>query len=211
MNKSEQPEVTQPVCGRAWPKRTRVLTVPSVPLRAPLSCPAGKWGSPNSRVTHTEPQEGVRARGIHIPKHTCPLWYLSSPGGFPPQHLREAGLPCQSHPRAGEFHVLRRGSQGEGSCLLHHQTWEAAGHPLTPRWGLFSQHHCSQLPVQTRSELVPPSWALLPQFDHIKEYLLGWGPLLISLGGGCRALYSMSPSLLPLPPPHPQPTGRILL
>lgn len=126
-----------------------------------------------------------------MPPGHCP--YLSSPGQFPPQSPRGSSLCCQSHLRAGEFHVLPWGIQGQGFWLLHHQTWGSGrarcvwrGHPLAPRWlrvlrSSLGSHLPASFPApsgRVGAHLPHPAWAVLSRSGHKKEQRLRRRPPL---------------------------------
>ena len=56
-----------------------------------------------------------------------------------------------------------------------------------------------------------PAWAVHSQSRHIKEHRFRRRTAVYFPRGKCGGLHYLCPSPLPLPPPHSQPTGRILL
>lgn len=126
---------TRSLCksGRAQPKRTPGVVLSTglflwAPLRAPTPCPGGA-GEPRQKsdlkMLSSPQQAGWGERYPYPQTHmhlTVTPGRLLIPVEFPPKRRRGSGLSCQSWRRAGEFHILPWGNQGEDSWLLHHQT-----------------------------------------------------------------------------------------
>ena len=148
---------------------------------------------------------------------TVPPGHLLIPVEFPPKRRRGSGLSCQSWGRAGEFHILPWGNQGEDSWPLHHQTWGSGrarwrlGAPLALQWprGLQFFPSCylpASFPAPGSAEGRHPScpaWAVPSQSRHIKEQRLRLRKKLNPLRAGVGCSYTHAPhcSCFPLPPP----------
>lgn len=137
VDKSEQPKVASlwQSLTKEKPRCSDLSIGLSLLCHGELRCHICVWrGKPERRVTsrclpnpHRAPGGDEGERNPYCQTHMVPIGhspYLSSPGEFLPQCPRGWRLCCQSHLRAGEFHILPRSSQGKGSGFRHHQTWK---------------------------------------------------------------------------------------